>query len=72
MGGTLSIRLPAKLKRELEQLCKRQGRAASEVAREALRQYVPAAELRRLRAKLRPRAQARGILTEEDVIGRVS
>ncbi len=72
MGDILSIRLPAPLKRKLERLCKRENRAASEVAREALRQYVEAEELRRLRARLRPHAEARGILTDEDVFKRVS
>ena len=72
MGDTLSIRLPAKLRRELERLCKRENRAASEVVREALRKYVATEELRRLRAKLRPHAEARGFLTDEDVFKRVS
>jgi len=64
MGETLSIRLPEKLRRELDRLCKRENRAASDVAREALRQYVASQELRRLRDKLRPHAEARGFLTK--------
>jgi predicted transcriptional regulator len=67
MSDTLSIRLTQGLRRQLERISKRQNRPASEVAREALRRYIAAEELRQLREKLRPHAEARGFLTDEDV-----
>lgn len=72
MGDMLSIRLPAALRRRIERLCREQNRPASEVAREALRRYVAAEELRRLRESLRPYAEARGFLTDEDIFKAVS
>ncbi len=67
MADVLSIRLTDKLRRQLDRLCKRQDRPASDVAREALRRYLAAEELRQLRDRLRPHAAARGLLTDEDV-----
>jgi len=72
MHDSLSFRLPATLRRELERLCKRQNRPASEIARDALRHYLAAQELGRLRERLRPHAEARGFLTDEDVFKAVS
>jgi predicted transcriptional regulator len=72
MANMLSIRLPDALSRDLQRLCKRERRPASEIAREALRAYLAAGELRSLREKLRPHAEARGLLTDEDVFRAVS
>jgi len=72
MSDTLSIRIPAVLRRELDRLCRRQKRPASEIAREALRRYIDAEQLRVLRQRLRPHAEARGFITDEDVFKAVS
>lgn len=72
MSDMLSIRLPLPLRRELARLCKAQRRASSDVVREALRRYMAAEELRALRERLRPRAEARGFLTDDDVFKAVS
>lgn len=72
MDKPLSIRLPPALRRELTRLSRSQDRPASDVAREALRRYIAAEQLRQLRQKLRPRAEARGFLTDEDVFKAVS
>jgi predicted transcriptional regulator len=72
MSNMLSIRLTEKLRRELARLCKRQHRPASDVAREALRRYLAVEEVRQLRERLRPRAQAKGFVTDEDVFKAVS
>jgi len=68
----LSIRVPAKLKRELERLCKRQNRPMSDVAREALRRYVAVERFRSLRERTLPFAEAQGLLTDEDIFKNVS
>jgi predicted transcriptional regulator len=72
MSETVSFRIPPELRRELRRLCKAQKRPVSDVAREALRRYLAAEELRVLREKLRPYAEARGFLTDEDVFKAVS
>jgi predicted transcriptional regulator len=72
MGDMLSIRIQPALRRQLDRLCRRQNRPASDIAREALRRYMAAEELRQLRAGLRPHAEARGFVTDEDVFKAVS
>jgi predicted transcriptional regulator len=68
----LTIRIPEKLSRQLRKICREQERSASEVVRESLRQYLVAEELERIRQRLRPYAEAKGILTDEDVFRIVS
>jgi predicted transcriptional regulator len=70
--GMLNIRIPDKLRRELEQLSKRQDRPVSEVVRESLRRYVAIEKFHALRAKTLPLAEAQGLLTDEDVFKAVS
>ena len=72
MDKPLSIRLPPALRRELNRLSRTQDRPASDVAREALRRYIAAEQLRSLRRKLRPYAESRGFFTDEDVFKAVS
>jgi predicted transcriptional regulator len=72
MNETLSIRLPPELRRDLNRLCKRQRRPASDVAREALRRYIATEEFRALRRRLRPYAEAKGFLTDEDFFDAIS
>jgi len=70
--GSLTVRIPEQLEQQLELLCKQQQRSTSEVLRESLRQYISQAQLRLLREQLRPYAEARGFLTDEDVFKAVS
>jgi predicted transcriptional regulator len=72
MSDTLSIRLKPEMAKELRKVCKQQRRPASDVAREALRQYLVTTQLREVRRKLRPYAQAKGFLTDEDFFKAVS
>ncbi len=72
MADAISIRIPPELRRALARLCKRQKRPVSDVAREALRRYIAMEELRSLRERLRPYAEAQGFLTDEDVFNAVS
>jgi predicted transcriptional regulator len=72
MDKSLSVRLTPGLRRDLERLAKRQNRRASDLARDALRQYVAVEEFRSLRARTLPFAEAQGILTDDDVFKSVS
>jgi len=47
-------------------------RPTSELVRESLRRYLVQEELRLMREKLRPYAEARGYLTDDDVFKAVS
>ncbi|MGD0463024.1 MAG: YlcI/YnfO family protein [Tepidisphaeraceae bacterium] len=65
--SALTIRIPPELQAKLQKLCKQQHRSASDVVRESLRRYIAAEQLRDAREKLRPFAQAKGFITDEDV-----
>jgi hypothetical protein len=64
---TITLRVPDDLDQELETRSAEAGLSKSDLAREALRRYLRVADLRALRARLVPKAQERGIHTDEDV-----
>ena len=70
--SNLTVRIPDKLRKELRQLCRRQNRQVSDLVRDSLRRYVAQEQLRQIRERLRPHAEAKGILTDEDVFKAVS
>jgi predicted transcriptional regulator len=70
--STLTLRIPDNLKQQLEALSRERQRPAGELVRESLRRYLAQEELRLMREKLRPYAEARGFLTDEDVFKVVS
>ncbi len=70
--SNLTIRIPKKLKQELETLCEQQNRPVSDVVRESLRRYVSLEKFRRLRRKTLPFAEAQGLLADEDIFGAIS
>lgn len=70
--ATLTVRLPDRLRRELEKLSKERGQPAGEIVRDSLRRYLATERFRALRAKALPFAEAQGLLTDEDVFKTVS
>ncbi len=70
--ATLTIRLPAQLRRELERLSRERRRAAGDIVRESLRRYLAVERFRELRHKALPFAEAQGFLTDEDVFKSIS
>jgi predicted transcriptional regulator len=70
--SNLTVRIPEKLRKELKQLGRRQQRPVSDLVRDSLRRYVAQEQLRQIRQKLRPHAEAKGFLTDEDVFKAVS
>ena len=69
---TITVRIPRELQKRLETLCRRERRSGSDVVRESLRRYIALEQLRQVRQALRPHAEARGFLTDEDVFKAVS
>lgn len=65
--GTLNIRLDDELEKNLARLAERQHKTKSEVVRDLLRKHIALAELRALRQKLIPYAEAAGYYTDEDI-----
>lgn len=72
MKGSLTVSLPPDISRELDALVKRTGKSRSEVVREAVRRQISLERFRALREKLVPKAQARGLYTDDDVFKLVS
>lgn len=69
---TFTVRITDDLRDELRELCSRQHRSSSEIMRESLRRYLAAEQIRAIREKARPHAEAQGFLTDEDVFEAVS
>jgi len=72
MREVLTISIPRDLKKELDQLMRADGVSRSDIVRESLRDYFFIRQLRRLRSRMIPQAQAKGVFTDEDVFKRVS
>jgi predicted transcriptional regulator len=72
MKGTLTIRLDEELERDLDRLSAETGRTRSDLARDALRRQLAVLRFDRLRDSVLPFAEARGLLTDEDIFSLVS
>ncbi len=70
--ASVTIRLGAKLERELSRLSRQSGRSRSELVRDALRRQLALARFKQARRAILPLAEAQGILTDEDVFADVS
>jgi len=70
--ATLSIRLDEDLDRLLGKASRQVGRSRSDVARDALRRQLRLTQFEAIRRRMMPFAEARGYLTDEDVIAKVS
>ena len=70
--ATLTIRLDKDLDSLLTKASKRTGRNRSEIAREALRRQLRLEQFEALRKRIMPFAEARGLLTDEDVFSQIS
>lgn len=68
----LTVRLDSSMDKNLERVCKRLRSGRSEVTRQALRRFLAVEEFRQLRQELSPLAEAKGVLTDEDVFHIVS
>ena len=71
-ASTVTIRLDAKIQRELDRLCRQLGRSRSDIVRDAVRRQIALLRFERSRRSLLPLAEARGIITDEDVFRIVS
>ena len=72
MGQTLSVRLPAEMKKRLLAISRAEGKPVSDLVREFVRKELNVYEFRRLSEKMIPCAEAKGIYTDEDVFKIIS
>ncbi len=69
---TLTIRLDKELSNLLAMASKRTGRSKSEIARLALARQLRLEQFEEIRKKVMPFAEARGLLTDEDIFSQIS
>jgi predicted transcriptional regulator len=72
MNQTLTIRLPEDVRRELEDIGRKESRPISDLVREALRNYIAVRRFRKLRRRILPLAEAEGLLTDEEILREIS
>lgn len=72
MKGTVTIRVDEELDRALTLAVARTGRTRSEVVRDALRRQLALQRFDELREMTLPFAEARDLLTDEDIFSAVS
>jgi len=72
MREPLTISVSERLKEKIDALAERRDLNRSELVREALESYLRLEEFRELRRRMLPRAEARGIVTDQDVFDEVS
>jgi predicted transcriptional regulator len=72
MAGTITIRVDAATERMLKRVARLSGRTRSEITREALRRQLSLELFEQMRRRVAPFAEARGLLTDEDVFKALS
>ena len=72
MRGTITIRLPEKLERDLDRVVKTEKTSKSDVIRDAIERYIALKRFQQLRKKVLPFAEAEGLVTDEDVFRAIS
>lgn len=72
MNQTISIRIPEDMQKNLKAISKKEGKPLSDLVRESLQKYIAVYRFRQLRNMVLPFAEARGILTDEDVYKEIS
>lgn len=70
--STITVRIDAKIQRELDRLSRQLGRSRSDIVRDAVRRQIALLRFERSRRALLPLAEAQGIVTDEDVFRIVS
>lgn len=72
MSRSVTIRLDPGVAELLDRLAEQTGRTRSDIVREALRRQLSLFQFEQLRRKTLPFAEARGYLTDEDVVRDIS
>ncbi len=72
MRGTITIRLPEKLLKDLDKVVKAEKSSKSDVIRDAIERYIALKRFQQLRKKVLPFAEAEGLVTDEDVFKAIS
>jgi predicted transcriptional regulator len=71
-NSAVTIRIPAEMKKKLEQLAKEERLPLSDLIRESLDHFLSVRRFRQLRRKALPFAEAQGLLTDDDIFKAIS
>lgn len=72
MRSTITVSLPAKLKKELDRMSDIEGLSRSDIVRESVCDYLFVRQFRALRRTMVSKAAEQGIYTDQDVFNQVS
>jgi len=72
MRSVLSVSLPKKLAIDLDVLSKETGRNKSDIAKEALAEFLWENRFRRMKKRLSNKAKAAGFVTDDDIFKAIS
>ena len=72
MRTVLSVSLPEKMAKELNAFAKEMGRNKSDILKESLGLYLWEVRLRKAQKMFYTKAKVKGILTEEDMLRKIS
>ena len=70
--ATITLRLDEDLDKLLTKASRRSGKNRSEIARDALRRQLRLEQFEAMRKRILPFAEARGLLTDEDIFSQIS
>ena len=72
MQDSITVRLPKELQSQLKRVSREENVPISDLVRESLQRFLTVRRFRRLRNQTLPFAEARGLLTDEDVFRAMS
>jgi len=64
---TFTVRLPENLRKELEQVSRDEKIPTGQLVRQSINRYLGVLKFRKLRKNALPFAEARGLITDEDI-----
>ena len=72
MRSTLTISIPASVRKQLDSVSRSEGVSRSDIVRESIRDYLFVGQFRNLRKGMLLKAAQRGVHTDQDVFDQVS
>jgi len=72
MSATLTVKIPEKMKSELDSIAKKTHLRKSDIVRDAVEKSIARLQFQSIREQLIPEAQSKGINTDEDIFNLVS
>ena len=72
MTQTITVTLPADVKQAVDELSQKEGVPPDEVVGQAVKQHIFLRQFRSLRERMSAKAKSQGIVTDQDIIDRVS